>query len=75
MIARQNVHNGRGRLDDARGGETWMWVSKKQWQELEKRVADLEKRVQSQPLEIISALCGHQNKQMSKTNLPHRRKE
>lgn len=29
-----------------------MWVSKKKWKALEKRVADLEKKVQSQPENI-----------------------
>lgn len=29
-----------------------MWVSKKKWQALEKRVADLEGRVQSQPIRL-----------------------
>ncbi len=31
------------------------FVSKKHWRELEKRIADLEKRVQDQPLEKIAA--------------------
>lgn len=29
-----------------------MWVSKKKWQALEKRVADLEGQVQSQPIKL-----------------------
>lgn len=29
-----------------------VWVSKKKWQALEKRVADLEGRVQSQPIRL-----------------------
>ena len=29
-----------------------MWISKKKWQALEKRVADLEGRVQSQPIRL-----------------------
>ena len=44
-----------------------MWISKKEWQQMEKRVADLEKRVQDQPLEIISAINGIKNEQMKKT--------
>ena len=30
-----------------------MWVSKKKWHDLEKRVADLEKKVKDQPVEKI----------------------
>ncbi len=30
-----------------------MWISKKKWRGLEKRVADLEKRVQDQSTEMI----------------------
>lgn len=52
-----------------------MWISKKQWQALEKRIADLEKRIQDQPLEIINALCGRRNEQMKKSNLPHHQKK
>lgn len=45
-----------------------MFISKKRWEELEKKVADLEKKVQDQPLEIISTLCVLRDKQMRKTN-------
>lgn len=51
------------------------FITKKRWEALEKRVADLEKQVQSQPLEIIRALHGHRNEQMSKSNLPRRQKK
>lgn len=33
-------------------GEITMWVSRKQYQELEKRIADLEREVQSQQVQI-----------------------
>lgn len=52
-----------------------MWIPKKQWKAMEKRVADLEKRVQDQPLEIISALHGHRAEQLAKTNVPYPRKK
>lgn len=47
-----------------------MFSTKKRLDALEKRLTDLEKKVQSQPLEIISALNGHKNKQMSKSRFP-----
>lgn len=50
-----------------------MWISKKRWNDLEKKVTDIEKRVQSQPLEIISALCGAKNEQMRKSGFSHHR--
>lgn len=52
-----------------------MWISKKRLDALEKKVDDLEKQVQSQPLEIIRTLYGQRNIQLTKTNLPHRQKE
>ena len=52
-----------------------MWISKKKWQALVKRVADLEKKVQDQPLEIISTLCGIRAEQMKKAKLPRHRNE
>lgn len=33
-----------------------MWISRKKWSELEKRVADLEKQIQSQPQENVNAI-------------------
>ena len=48
------------------GGEN-VWISKSKWQALEKRVTDLEKEVQSQPLEIISALMGIRQEEMTKS--------
>ena len=44
-----------------------MWVSKKKWESMEKRMADIEKQVQQQPLEIFSILCGQWHKQMTKS--------
>ena len=44
-----------------------MWVSKKKWESMEKRRADIEKQVQQQPLEIFSVLCGHWHKQMTQS--------
>ena len=41
-------------------------------QALEKRITDLEKKVQDQPLEIISTLMGVRQKEMSKSTPPHR---
>ena len=42
-----------------------MWVSKKKWKSMEKRIADIEKQVQQQPLEIFRILCGQWHKQMT----------
>ena len=35
---------------------------------MEKRMADIEKQVQQQPLEIFSILCGQWHKQMTKSD-------
>ncbi len=43
-----------------------MWISKKKWNGMEKRIADLEKRVQAQPKEIIEEFSKQLNSQMSK---------
>lgn len=43
-----------------------MWISGRRWEEMEKRIADLEKKVQDQPLEIFRALCGSYKKEMTK---------
>ena len=59
--------------DVEEGGEN-MFISKKRWYALEKRLANLEKKVQNQPLEIISALQGHRNEQMSKSRFPRHQK-
>lgn len=40
-----------------------MWISKKKWQSLEKRVADLERQVQGQPDVKIEANAIRQNLQ------------
>lgn len=34
-------------------GEKRVWISKKKWQQLEKRLADLETQIQSQPEKTI----------------------
>ena len=47
-----------------------VWVSKKKWEELEKRVADLEGQVQSQPQEIIDAITERLLKQTTKSIRP-----
>ena len=44
-----------------------MWISKKKWRALEKRVADLEGQVQSQPQEIIDAITERLLKQTTKS--------
>lgn len=49
-----------------------MWISKKKWVALEKRVADLEKEVQSQPDQILSSIQRQLYNQMAKSHLPRR---
>ena len=49
---------------------TLMLIGKRQ--ALEKRIANLEKKVQDQPFEIISTLMGVRQKEMSKSTPPHR---
>ncbi len=44
-----------------------MRVSKKKWKALEKRVADLEDKVQSQPKEIVQHIAAQLNKRMTKS--------
>lgn len=44
-----------------------MFVSRKKMKTIEKRLAELERKVQNQPLEIISALQGHQREQLTKS--------
>ncbi|MDE6752739.1 MAG: hypothetical protein K2J59_08230 [Eubacterium sp.] len=46
-----------------------MWISKKKWNGMEKRIADLEKRVQAQPKEIIEEFAKQLNNQMSKRSV------
>ncbi len=46
-----------------------MWISKKKWNGVEKRIADLEKRVQAQPKEIIEEFKKQLNNQMSKRSV------
>ncbi|WP_368377849.1 hypothetical protein [[Clostridium] symbiosum] len=47
-----------------------MWISKKKWRAFEKRVADLEVQVQSQPQEIIDAITERLLKQTTKSIRP-----
>ncbi|MFR1834036.1 MAG: hypothetical protein ACLSX5_12885 [Lachnospiraceae bacterium] len=47
-----------------------MWISKKKWPALEKRVADLEGRVQSQPNAIIESISKQLGAQMAKSIRP-----
>lgn len=47
-----------------------MWISKKKWKDLEKRVADLEGQIQSQPQEIIDAIAERLLNQMTKSIRP-----
>lgn len=49
--------------------EDVMWISKKKWNGMEKRIADLEKRVQAQPKEIIEEFAKQLNNQMSKRSV------
>lgn len=46
-----------------------MWISGRKWKAMEQRVADLEKKVQSQPDEIISEIAKQLYRQMTKTNV------
>lgn len=51
-----------------------MWVSKKKWASLEKRVADLEKKLQEQPPDIvIDKLRERMAIELSKASLPENR--
>lgn len=52
-----------------------MWISKRRWENLEKRVADLEKEVQSQPEKIMQAVQNQLNNQMTKSYLPRYQKD
>lgn len=52
-----------------------MWISKKKWRVLEKRVADLEKEVQNQPEKIMQAMQNQLNNQMTKSYLPRHQKD
>lgn len=54
-----------------------MKLSKKKWKKLKKRVADLEKVVQNQPLDIISTLYGIRKKEMEKSKCltPYQKKD
>ncbi len=52
-----------------------MWISKRRWENLEKRVADLEKEVQSQPEKIMQTMQSHLYNQMTKSYLPRHQKD
>lgn len=45
-----------------------MWVSKKKYQDLEKRIADLEVQVRSQPGEILNIVSQQLAAQMTKSS-------
>ena len=45
-----------------------MWIQKKKWKALEKRIADLEKEVQSQPQKVIAEI-NQQTKETGKSPL------
>lgn len=55
------------------GGENKVWISKKKWKQLEKRIADLEKKIQDQPKEIISIISQQQERQMAKSIHPRQK--
>lgn len=48
-----------------------MFISKKRLEKLEKRIADLERRVQDQPLKIIEALTASRYKELIKSSPCH----
>ena len=49
-----------------------MFISRKRWKALEKRVAALEREVQDQPKEIMKEICQQWMSQMTKSNRPYR---
>ena len=55
-------------------GDEKMWISKRKWKALEKRVADLEREVQGQPEKIIWTMQNQLYNQMAKSHLPRRQK-
>lgn len=50
-----------------------MWISKKKWQSLEKRVADLEREVRGQPEKVMIAIQNQLRNQIAKSYLPRHR--
>lgn len=48
-----------------------MFISKRKLKNLEKRIADLETKVQNQAQEIFNAIVKSVNAQMSKCSTPH----
>lgn len=50
-----------------------MWISKRKWNAFEKRLADLENKVQGQPREIAEIVAAQLRQQMTKAVLPHHR--
>ena len=48
-----------------------VWISRKKWSSLVKRVAALEKKNEEQPEKIALAITMQSNEEMSKTNRPH----
>lgn len=47
-----------------------MWISKKKWELLERRVADLERKVQNQPEQSSEAIANHLKEILLKQTLP-----
>ena len=52
-----------------------MWISRKKWKVLEKRVADLEKEVQSQPEKLVKTVQEQICNQLTKSYLPRHQKD
>lgn len=48
-----------------------MWISRKKWSGLVKRVAALEKKNEEQPEKIALAITKQLNEELSKANRPH----
>ena len=59
------------------GDKNKVWISKKKWKQLEKRIADLENRIQDQSKEILAKFSQQmewQREQQTKRSMPPRRK-
>lgn len=52
-----------------------MWISRKKWKVLEKRVADLEKEVQSQPEKLVKTVQEQICNQLTKSYLPRHQQD
>lgn len=62
-------------VEKRKKGSEEMWISKKKLKELEERIADLEKQVQSQPTEILCALLEHNYSKLTASNHHSRKKD